>query len=64
MRYKVKLIFQYSDIIHVEADSKEEAIKVALNSKFEEEYECFYDAEVNEITTEFMSYYPRGIITI
>jgi len=48
MKYRVKLIFKYSDVVHVEADNKEEAIKEALESEFEEMFECFYDAEVNE----------------
>lgn len=45
MKYAVKLIFKYSDIVYVEADSKEEAIEKALG-ECQEEYECFYDAEV------------------
>ena len=44
-RYKVKLTFKYSDIIHVEADNEPEAISRAL-LECEEEYESFYDAKV------------------
>ena len=47
MKYAVKLIFKYSDIVHVEANNKEDAIKEAMKECCEE-YECFYDAEVNE----------------
>ena len=43
--YKVKLIFKYSDIVHVEADSEDEAIQTAL-AFAEPEFECLYDSEV------------------
>ena len=46
MKYEVKLIFKYSDVVHVEADTEKEAIELALND-CQEEYESFYDAEVN-----------------
>ena len=45
MKYKVKLIFKYSDVVHVEADSEKEAIEKALQD-CHEKYEAFYDAEV------------------
>ena len=45
MKYKVKLIFKYSDVVHVEADSEKEAIQLALED-CHEQYECFYDAAV------------------
>ena len=47
MKYAVKLIFKYSDIVHVEAENEKKAIGKAL-SECQEEYECFYDAEINE----------------
>ena len=47
MKYKVKLIFKYSDVVHVEADSEKEAVSLAINECMEE-YECFYDAEISE----------------
>ena len=47
MKYKVKLTFLYSDIVHVEADDKKEAIERALYEA-QEEYESFYDADVTE----------------
>ncbi len=47
MKYRVKLIFKYSAVVHVEADSEKEAIEKALPD-CEEDYECFYDAEVSE----------------
>lgn len=47
MRYKVKLIFTYSDVVHVEAETEKEAIKKALQD-CDEQYESFYDAEVDE----------------
>ena len=43
--YEVKLTFLYSDIVHVKAVSKEEAVSVALNF-CHEQYECFYDSDV------------------
>ena len=45
MKYKVRLIFKYSDIVHVEAETEKEAIEKAL-PECDEQYECFYDAEV------------------
>jgi len=50
MRYKVKLTFKYSDIVHVKADSEKQAIEKAI-MEAQEEYECFYDAEVSEELT-------------
>jgi len=49
MKYKVKLIFKYSDVVHVDADSEEEAIEKALQD-CHEKYESFYDAEVERET--------------
>ena len=46
-KYKVKLTFKYSDIIHVEAETEKEAISAAT-LQCEEQYECFYDSEVTE----------------
>jgi len=46
-KYKVKLKFIYSDIVHVEAETEEDAIEEALKH-CQEEYEAFYDAEVEE----------------
>ena len=47
MRYKVKVTFKYSDVVHVEADSEKEAIEKAVGEA-EEQYECFYDVDVSE----------------
>ena len=47
MKYRVKLTFKYSDVVHVEAENDSEAIQKAL-PECREEYECFYDAEVTE----------------
>jgi len=44
-KYMVKLIFKYSDIIHVEAENEEDAVNEALK-ECAEEFECFYDAEI------------------
>jgi len=46
-KYKVKLIFKYSDIVHVEADNDVQAVTKAMG-ECEEEYESFYDSEVEE----------------
>lgn len=46
-KYRVKLVFKYSDVVHVEADSEKEAIKKAM-CDCDEQYECFYDADVTE----------------
>lgn len=44
-KYKVKLIFKYSDVVHVEAKTEKEAINKALE-ECHEQYESFYDAKV------------------
>lgn len=46
-KYRVRLVFMYSDVVHVEADNKEDAIEKAMD-ECEEQYECFYDASVTE----------------
>lgn len=46
-KYRVKLIFIYSDVVHVEAKSEKEAIEKAMEN-CNEEFESFYDAEVRE----------------
>ena len=45
MKYRVTLKFLYSDVVHVEADSKREAEQKAL-AECEEAYECFYESKV------------------
>ena len=45
--YRVKLMFVYSDVVHVEARNEDDAIKEAM-LHCQEEYEFFYDAEVDE----------------
>lgn len=45
MKYKVKLVFKYSDTVHVDADDEKTAIQQALE-ECSEQYESFYDAEV------------------
>ena len=47
MKYKVKLVFVYTDIVHVEAKDEKEAIEKAL-PECQEQYESFYDAIVEE----------------
>jgi len=47
-KYKVKLIFKYSDIVYITAKNKKEAIAEALENCVEE-YESFYDTEVTEV---------------
>lgn len=46
-KYEVKLTFKYSDIVHVEAENKKQAIEMALE-ECNEQYESFYDADVKE----------------
>ena len=46
-KYKVKVVFKYSDVVHVEAESEKEAVERALEC-CQEEYELFYDSEVSE----------------
>lgn len=49
-KYSVKLIYQYSNTIEVEAESKEEAINIAQQSEdINEVFDCYYDAEANEL---------------
>ncbi len=43
--YRVRLVFKYSDVVHVSAENENAAIDKAL-AECHEEYECFYDAEV------------------
>ena len=47
MKYKVKLVFKYSDIVHVEAESEKEAIEKAFHD-CNEQYECFFDVSVSD----------------
>ena len=47
MKYRVKLTFKYSDIVHVTADNQKDAERKALE-ECQEEYECFYDSEITE----------------
>jgi hypothetical protein len=45
--YKVKLIYKYSDIVEVEAETRAEAIAIALNlEEINETFECLWDAEI------------------
>lgn len=46
-KYRVKLKFIYSDVVHVEADNEEEAEGEAMKH-CQEEYECYYDCEIEE----------------
>jgi len=46
-KYKVYLVFKYSDTVHVEAETEKEAITKAVD-ECQEMYESFYDAEVTE----------------
>jgi hypothetical protein len=46
-KFEVNLVFKYSDVVHVEAESEKEAIEKALAS-CNEQYESFYDATVLE----------------
>jgi len=46
-QYTVKLIFKYSDVLHVEAESEREAIDKAM-ADCDETYECFYDTEITK----------------
>ena len=45
-KYRVKLTFKYSDVVHVWAPNEKEAIASALDD-CQEEYECFYDSETS-----------------
>ena len=46
-KYKVKLIFLYSDTLHIEAEDEEGAETKALDI-CQEKYECYYDSEIIE----------------
>ncbi len=46
-KYKVKLEFIYSDTVHVEAEDRRKAIKLALE-ECHEDYDYFYDSTVEE----------------
>ena len=49
MKYRIKLSYLYTDILEVEADSEEEAIDKA-HEEAEEEFECYHDIKVEELT--------------
>lgn len=44
-KYAVKLVFKYSDVVHVEAENEKEAINKALE-ECEEQFDCLWDAKV------------------
>lgn len=46
-KYRVKLVFKYSDVVHVEAINEKESIEKAI-AECDEHYESFYDAKVIE----------------
>ena len=46
-KYRCKLSFLYTDIVHVEADNEDEAEKLALKD-CHEEYDTYYDAKITE----------------
>ena len=46
-KYKVKLMFVYSDIIHVEAENEREAEYLAFK-ECNEEYDYYYDSKIEE----------------
>jgi hypothetical protein len=46
-KYAVKLMFIYSDIVHVEATDSKEAERLALG-ECQEEFEKYYDCETTE----------------
>lgn len=48
MKYEVTLYYRYKDVQMVEADSEDEALKIA-ESNAEEVFDCYLDAEVLEI---------------
>jgi hypothetical protein len=47
-KYRVKLIFRYTDTVEVEAENSEEAVGRALD-ECNEQYECLEDSRVTEI---------------
>ena len=46
-KYRVKLEFIYSDVVHVEAENEEMAEESAMLA-CNEEYECYHDCTVTE----------------
>lgn len=46
-KYRVKLIFKYSDVVHVEAENENEAESKAID-ECEPMYESHYDSEITE----------------
>jgi hypothetical protein len=46
-KFRVKLIFKYSDVIHVEAKDEKDAIEKAFG-ECNEQFECFEDAEITK----------------
>mgnify|MGYP000191402876 CR=1 FL=1 len=54
-KYKVKLIFKYSDTVYVSAENEKKAVEKALMD-CDEQYESLYDAQVSLDK-------PKGITT-
>ncbi len=48
--YKVKLVFKYSDTVHVKAETEKEAIEIAIR-ECEEHYECLYEVTISDDDT-------------
>jgi hypothetical protein len=45
--YRVRLTYLYSDVVEVQATTRQEAIELA-QEEADEKFECFYDAGVEE----------------
>lgn len=45
MKYRVKVTYIYSDIVEIDAESREQAIDMAPKEA-EEKFECLYDCEI------------------
>lgn len=46
MKYTVKLIFRFTEIVTVEADSEREAKELAITESEGPEYECWEDSQI------------------
>lgn len=51
MKYEVTLYYRYKDVLIVEADSEEEAERMAM-SNAEEQFDCCLDSEIIKLTKE------------
>lgn len=49
MKYTIRKTYKYTELVHIEADSREEALVMAENTEGERQYDDYlYDCEAGE----------------